>query len=164
MEKKVAIYPGSFDPFTLGHKNIVEQSLRMFDKVVIAIGENSQKRSFLSIAKREELIKLCFSGNTNVEVVSYKGLTADYCRKHQINFIIRGIRNVGDFEFERGIASLNKRLNPELDSIFLMTPIEFSDISSTAVREIINNNGDASMFLPSEIVEPILIAVSERDC
>ncbi|MFI3268049.1 MAG: pantetheine-phosphate adenylyltransferase [Rikenellaceae bacterium] len=149
--KRIALYPGSFDPFTLGHKVIVEQSLRLFDEIVIAIGENSNKRPFLSIEKRIKLIEQCFPCCDNVKVISYKGLTAEYCRKNDINFIVRGVRNTVDFEFERSIAGVNKKLNPNIENVFLMTPVEFSEISSTVVREIVLNGGDPSEFMPKEI-------------
>lgn len=152
MEKKrVTIYPGSFDPFTLGHKLIVEQSLHLFDEVVVAIGENSSKKTFFTTERRIELIKKCFPNDSRVKVVSYKGLTAEYCKVNDINFIIRGVRNTVDFEFERSIAGVNKKLNPNIENIFLMTPIEYSEISSTLVREIIINGGDPSYFMPKEI-------------
>lgn len=150
-EKKIALYPGSFDPFTLGHKVIVEQSLRLFDEIVIAIGANINKKSFLSVEKRIELIEKCFNGNSNVKVISYTGLTAEYCRANNINFIVRGVRNTVDFEFERSIAGVNKKLNPNIENIFLMTPVEYSEISSTVVREILINGGDPSEFMPKEI-------------
>ncbi|MFI3261292.1 MAG: pantetheine-phosphate adenylyltransferase [Rikenellaceae bacterium] len=150
-EKRIALYPGSFDPFTLGHKVIVEESMRLFDEIVIAIGENSNKKSFIPLKKRIELIEKCFIGCSKVKVVSYKGLTAEYCRSNNINFIVRGIRNTVDFEFERSIAGVNKKINPNIETIFLMTPVEYSEISSTIVREIVINGGDPSAFMPKEI-------------
>lgn len=146
--EKIALYPGSFDPFTLGHQMIVEQSMQLFDKVIIAIGENSSKKSYFSLEDRKTIIKNCFKDNSSIEVVSYSGLTADYCRQNDIRFIVRGVRNVVDFEFERSIASINKRLNKSLETVFLMTPVEYSDISSTVVREILINGGDPSELLP----------------
>lgn len=146
-----AVYPGSFDPFTLGHKLIVDKALLLFDKVIIAIGENSQKRSFLEIEQRELLINKVYVGNRRVEVTHYSELTADFCRKRNIKHIVRGIRNVGDFEFERNIAQINQRLYASLETVFLMTPPEFSEISSGIVRDIIYHGGDPMQFMPEEI-------------
>lgn len=150
-KEKVAIYPGSFDPFTLGHKVIVEQSLRLFDKIIIAIGDNIAKKPFISTERRIELIRKCFKDNNRIEIVVYKGLTAEYCRINDINIIIRGVRNTVDFEFERSTANVNQKLNNKLETIFLMTPVEYSEISSTIVREVFINGGNPSMFLPDEI-------------
>ena len=149
--EKIALCPGSFDPFTAGHQIIIDKSLMLFDTVVIAIGVNNKKKSFFSLEKRISLIEKVYAGNPRVEITAYDNLTADYCRQNGIRFIIRGIRNVGDFEFERNVAQINKRLFEPLETIFLMTPPEFSEISSSVVREILEHQGDPTQFMPDRI-------------
>lgn len=148
---KTAIYPGSFDPFTLGHKAIVEKGCAIFDKVVVAIGYNCNKRGMLTPERRKELIERVFDGNDQVEVVIYEGLTTAYCKEHNINIIIRGVRNISDFEMERDVAELNNTLLPSLETIFLMTPPHLGKVSSSAVREILLHGGDPMMLMPEEI-------------
>ena len=149
--KKVAIYPGSFDPFTLGHKSIVENSIGIFDEVIIAIGHNNNKSGYYSVEKRMELINKVFGSNPKVKVTSYEGLTSDYCKANNINYIVRGLRNIRDFEFEREIAQINQTLNDNLETIFLLTPIETSIISSSTIRELLDMGGDPMKFMPEEL-------------
>ncbi len=148
---KIAIYPGSFDPFTLGHKLIVDKGLLIFDKIIVGLGENVNKKTYFSLEKRESIIRKVYEGDPRVEVVHYGNLTADFCRDNGINFIIRGIRNVGDFEFERNVAQINQKLNPVLETVFLMTPAEYSEISSTIIRDILIHGGDPMQFMPKGI-------------
>lgn len=148
---KKAIYPGSFDPFTLGHKAIVEKSLAIFDRVVIAIGYNCNKRGHFSIEHRKALIEKVFDGVDGVEVVIYEGMTAHYCKENNINFIVRGVRNFADFETERDIAELNSLLAPSLETIFLMTPPELGKVSSSAVREFLLHGTDPMALMPEEL-------------
>ena len=148
---RVAIYPGSFDPFTLGHKLIVDKALMLFDKIVVGLGENVNKRTFMPLERRKDIIRKVYAGDERVETVHYDTLTADFCREHGINFIIRGIRNVGDFEFERNVAQINRKLNPDLETIFLMTPPEYSEISSTIVRDILVHGCDPLQFMPEGV-------------
>ena len=148
---KIAVFPGSFSPFTIGHQAIVERGLLIFDKIIIAIGENNEKKHFFSINDRIQWIKNVYLKHPNIKVKSYKGLTVDFCKKEDANFILRGLRNSNDFKFERNIAQTNKQLNNEIETIFLMTPPELSHISSTIIRDIIKNGGDVSQFLPKEI-------------
>lgn len=148
---KIAIYPGSFDPFTLGHKLIVDKGLLIFDKIIVGLGENVNKKTYFSLEKRESIIRKVYEGDPRVEVVHYDNLTADFCRDNGINFIIRGIRNVGDFEFERNVAQINQKLNPVLETVFLMTPAEYSEISSTIIRDILIHGGDPMQFMPKGI-------------
>lgn len=133
---RTAIFPGSFDPFTRGHAVLVEQALRLFDKIVIAIGENVNKTSLLAAEQREKLIRDYYMGNANIEVIRYSSLTGDIARQVGATAIIRGIRNTIDFEYERTMAQTNRRLFPELESVMLFTPAEYSDISSSTVREL----------------------------
>ena len=148
---KIAVFPGSFSPFTIGHQAIVERGLLIFDKIIIAIGENNEKKHFFSINDRIQWIQNIYLKHPNIKVKSYKGLTVDFCKKEDANFILRGLRNSNDFKFERYIAQTNNQLNNEIETIFFMTPPELSHISSTIIRDIIKNGGDVSQFLPKEI-------------
>lgn len=152
---KVAIFPGSFDPFTIGHKDVVTSSLNLFDKVIIAVGYNSSKTGFLPVETRIQIIKdsvadLVANGS-NIEVISYTGLTIDACKKHNAAFIVRGIRTTTDFEMESVIAQANKKMSPDITSVFITASQEYSFISSTVVRDIIINGGDAQGFMAEGI-------------
>ena len=148
---KTAIFPGSFDPFTKGHEDIVRRALKIFDKIIIAIGVNSEKKGFLSEKSRIALIKKTFCNNNNVEVLSYSGLTADFCKQQNINIILRGLRGCVDFEYETTIGEANRTIFPELETIFIITSPQTSYISSTIVRDIYRNGGNISIFLPNNI-------------
>lgn len=148
---KIAVFPGSFSPFTIGHKSIVERGLSIFDEIIIAIGINNEKTHFFSINDRIQWIENVYIKNPKIKVKSYKGLTVDFCKKESANFILRGLRNSNDFKFEKNIAQTNNQLNNEIQTIFLMTPPELSHISSTIIRDIIKNGGDVSKFIPKEI-------------
>jgi pantetheine-phosphate adenylyltransferase len=148
---KTAIFPGSFSPFTLGHKSVVDRSLPLFDKIIIAIGINSEKNEYFSIEERKEWIKKIYANNPKIEVQFYEGLTVDFCEKVKAKFILRGLRDSHDFKYEKNIAQTNKNINSELETIFIITPPEISHISSTIIRDIIKNGGDVSQFLPKEI-------------
>lgn len=149
--KRVALFPGSFDPFTAGHLNILGRALTMFDEVVVAVGVNQDKRSFFSNEKKLEIIRQATAGMENVRVIEYSNLTVDTCRALGIHHIVRGVRNMLDFETERSIADANRRLAPGIETIIIPTAQEFAHISSTAVRDIIKHNGDASAFLPDGV-------------
>jgi len=150
-QAKTALFPGSFDPFTIGHQDIVERALPMFDKIIIAIGYNSEKNGFFSLEDRILWIQKTFEHNPQIEVQSYKGLTVDYCNKIGAQFLLRGLRTAADFEYERAIAQMNKKMYPHIESIFLLTTPEHTPISSTIVRDIIRHGGDASDFLPKGV-------------
>ncbi|MCQ2115855.1 MAG: pantetheine-phosphate adenylyltransferase [Bacteroidales bacterium] len=149
--KRTALFPGSFDPFTAGHLNILKRALTMFDEVVVAVGINQDKRGFFSNEKRIEIIRQATAGMENVRVIEYSNLTIDTCRAMGINHIVRGVRNMIDFETERSIADANRRLAPQIETIIIPTAQEFAHISSTAVRDILKHNGDASLFLPENV-------------
>ncbi|MBQ7490053.1 MAG: pantetheine-phosphate adenylyltransferase [Bacteroidales bacterium] len=149
MEKRIAVFPGSFDPFTIGHENIVRRALKLFDKVIVAIGVNSQKKYMFPIERRLEMIRHCFAGEQRVEAVSYEGLTVEFCKKVNAKFIVRGVRNGNDFLFEQDIANANALLSPDIETIFIATAPELAAISSTIVREICLNGGDYSKFVPA---------------
>ncbi len=134
---KTALFPGSFDPFTRGHEAIVGEALRLFDRVIIAIGENIGKRSLLDIDARERLIRDLYHDQTRVECVTYHTLTGDLAREVGAEVIVRGVRNSADFEYERTMAQTNARLFPELQTVLLFTPPELSDVSSSTVRELL---------------------------
>lgn len=149
--KKTACFPGSFDPFTLGHEAIVRRALSLFDEIVIAVGANALKKSYYSLSTRKKMISLVFANEPRIKVSHYEGLTVDYCKKHGIGYLIRGLRTAADFEFERAIAQSNKVLAPGVESVFLLTVPEHSHINSTIVRDIIRSGGDASVFVPTSI-------------
>lgn len=141
-----ALFPGSFDPFTAGHLNILKRALTMFDEVVIAVGVNQDKRGFFDMDQRTRIIGEAVKGIQGVSVVCYDGLTVDICRQMGIHHIVRGVRNMMDFDNERAIADANRRMAPEIETIIIPTAQEFAHISSSAVRDIIKHKGDTSMF------------------
>lgn len=145
---RTALYAGSFDPFTNGHLDILEQACQIFDKVVVAVAKNSEKKQFLSVEKRLEIIKISTAELKNVEIVSYEGLTVEYAKKNNIYILIRGVRNSADFEYELQISNTNAMLAPQIKTVLLTAKPENSFISSTIVREIYQNGGDISKFVP----------------
>jgi len=148
---KIAVFPGSFSPFTVGHQSVVDRALLLFDKIIIAIGINSEKNEFFSIEERMEWISNVYGNNSKIEIQRYEGLTVDFCKNEGANFILRGLRDSHDFKFEKNIAQMNKELNSTIETIFIITPPEMSHISSSIIRDIIKNGGDVSKFLPKEI-------------
>ena len=148
---KVALFPGSFDPFTRGHENIIDRALPLFDKIIIAIGRNSSKGGFFSLEKRLAMIHYLYKDEPKVVVDHFDGLTVDYCKKVGALYILRGLRTSSDFEYERAIAQTNRKMDPEIESVFLLTTPELTPINSTIVREIIRHGGNYSLFLPEGI-------------
>jgi len=146
-----AIFPGTFDPFTLGHLDILKRSLSLFDQITVGVGRNNQKKTMFSEDERIEFIKNCFKDESRVKVMSYQGLTIDFCKKVGANFIVRGIRNNGDFEFEKAIARTNRKLS-KIETVFLLTSAKTSFISSSIVRELILNNGDYKLLVPDSVI------------
>jgi pantetheine-phosphate adenylyltransferase len=149
--KKIAVFPGSFDPFTIGHEAIVRRALSLFDEIIIAVGANAMKKNFYSLNTRKEMIARVFHSEPKVRVDHYEGLTVDYCIKNNAGFLLRGLRTAADFEFERAIGQVNKAMAPQIESVFLLTEPDHSFINSTIVRDILKNGGDASKFVPSSI-------------
>lgn len=147
---KRALFPGSFDPFTVGHLDIVTRGVKIFDEIVIGIGTNSEKKHMFTLAERRAFIEACFNQESAVRVETYEGLTIDFCKAIEADFILRGVRNNGDFEFEKAIARTNRHLS-KIETVFLLTSAETSYISSSIVREIIRNKGDYSTFIPAQI-------------
>ncbi len=148
---KIALFPGSFDPITKGHQAIIERALPLFDKIVIGIGENSAKKYLFSIEQRINWIKTTFKNNPKITVQSYHGLTINYCKKIGANYLIRGLRNMADYNYESTIAQMNFEMDKTIETIFLQTSPSLSAINSTIVRDIIMNKGNASKFVPSPI-------------
>jgi pantetheine-phosphate adenylyltransferase len=144
---KRAVFPGSFDPLTLGHQDIVERGATIFDEIIVGIGYNAEKSHMFSIEQRKEFIVQCFQDNPKVKVMDYQGLTIDFCKSVGANYLLRGVRNNGDFEFEKAIARTNRELS-NIETVFLLTSIQTSFISSSIVREIIRNKGDYKRFVP----------------
>ena len=149
---KIAVFPGSFDPITLGHYDIIERAVPLFDKLIIAIGQNSDKKYMFPLVKRIEFIKKSVAHFKNVEVDFYEGLTIDYCLKNDAKFILRGLRNPADFEFEKAITHTNRTLaRKKIETVFLLTSSGKSFISSSIVREIIRHNGDYTLLVPDAV-------------
>ncbi|HHZ65991.1 MAG TPA: pantetheine-phosphate adenylyltransferase [Flavobacteriales bacterium] len=149
--KTIAVFPGSFDPITKGHESIVRRALPLFDEVIVAIGINASKKYLYSLDQREQWIGKVFEGEDKVKVEKYEGLTMDFCKEKQAQYVLRGLRSSADFEFERSIAQMNKALAPDIDTVFMLSKPELSAINSTIVRDIIRNGGDASQFVPDSI-------------
>ena len=149
--KKIAVFPGSFDPFTIGHEGIIRRAINLLDEIIIAVGTNALKKNFYSLETRKEMIKKVFKDEPRVRVAHYEGLTVDYCKKNGAGYLLRGLRTAADFEFERAIGQVNKSLAPGIESVFLLTVPEHSIINSTIVRDIIRSGGDASKFVPALI-------------
>lgn len=149
---KKAVFPGSFDPITLGHFDIINRALPLFDEIVVAIGINADKNYMFSLEERMNFIKKTFRGEPKITVTTYKGLTVDYCKTIDADFILRGLRNPADFEFEKAIAIANRKLSG-IETVFLLTSAETSYISSSIVRDIMRNNGDASILVPNSVLE-----------
>lgn len=150
---KIALFPGSFDPVTKAHVDILRRSIPLFDKIVIGIGLNSTKPAFLNIETRKRMLKAVFANEPKVEVDIYEGLTVEFCKKINASYMIRGIRTVSDFEYEKAIAQMNHALVPEIESIFIVSKPGYSSISSTIVRDILRNKGDVRQFIPKEAFE-----------
>lgn len=148
---RIAVFPGSFDPITLGHQDVVLRALPLFDRIIIGIGHNSLKRGLFSIDRRKEMIAQTFSAHPAVSVEAYEGLTADLCKRVGATHILRGLRNHMDLEYERSIADAHLKLVPGLETVFLISSPQFMAINATIVRDILNHGGDASAFVPQGI-------------
>ncbi|WP_205510907.1 pantetheine-phosphate adenylyltransferase [Longitalea arenae] len=149
--QRIALFPGTFDPITIGHLDIIHRALPLFDKLVIGIGRNVNKTAMFSEEQRMKWIKEIFGDNPNVSVVVYEGLTVECCRKVGANFILRGIRYVNDFEYEKAIADMNRSLDKDIETVFLTCLPQFTSVASTLVRDVIRNGGDARQFLPDAV-------------
>jgi pantetheine-phosphate adenylyltransferase len=147
---KKAVFPGSFDPITIGHVDIVKRGIKVFDEIIIAVGDNTDKKYMFPKEKRVEFVKQTFNHYDNIKIESYDGLTVDFCKKNNIEFMIRGLRNPADLEFEKSIALTNREMT-DIETIFFLTSPENSFISSSIVRDLIRNNGDYRLFIPKGI-------------
>ena len=147
----IAVFPGSFDPITKGHESIVQRALPLFDTIIVAIGANSTKTSMFPLEERKQWIEQTFAANPKIKIVDYSSLTVELCKKHNANYILRGLRSVTDFEYESNIAKMNRAMEPGIETVFMLSLPEFSGIHSTIIREIIKHNGDVSQFTPSAI-------------
>jgi pantetheine-phosphate adenylyltransferase len=151
MSSRICLFPGSFDPITNGHVDIIRRSVPLFDKLVIGVGINSGKQPMFSAEQRVDWIRATFQDDARIEVAAYEGLTVDFCRKLNANYILRGVRYVSDFEYEKAIADMNRMLEPSVETIFLPCTPEFATISSTLVRDVIRNHGDVARFIPQAV-------------
>lgn len=149
--ERICLFPGTFDPITKGHVDVIERSIPLFDKMIIAIGVNANKTPMFPVEQRKEWIREIFKQYANVEVTDYTGLTINYCKDVGANYMMRGIRYIADFEYEKAIADMNRALAPEIETMFLTCAPEYSTVSSTIVRDVIRNGGDVSAFVPEEV-------------
>lgn len=153
--KKIAVFPGSFDPITRGHENIILRACGLFDEIIIAIGVNAEKKAFFPVEKRIEWLKKVFAGRPQVRVEQYSGLTVDFCRQSNAKYILRGLRTSADFEFERSIGQINKSLYPEVETVFLLSRTEFTPLNSSIVRDILRNGGNVEAYVPALIASEV---------
>lgn len=151
MTQRTCLFPGTFDPITKGHVDVIRRSISLFDKMVIGVGKNTNKQPMFDAALRVHWIREIFKEEPRVEVAAYEGLTINFCREINAQYILRGIRYVSDFEYEKAIADMNRMLMPEVETIFLTCTPEFSTISSTLVRDVIRNGGNVGLFVPQEV-------------
>lgn len=149
--KRIALFPGSFDPITLGHHNIITRALPLFDEIIVAVGQNATKNYMFSLPQRIKWIEETFANNPKVTVESYSGLTVDFAKKVGANFLLRGVRNPADFEFEKAVAQANREMVPELDTVFLLTSAQYAFISSSIVRDVLRNGGNYKLFVPHQV-------------
>lgn len=148
---KVAVFPGSFDPITKGHENVIKRAIPLFDKIVVAIGENSDKKSYFDLRDRIQWIEEVFSDSPTVIVKTYSGLTVEFCKQMEARYLLRGLRTSADFEFERSIGQINKRLYPDIETVFMLALPEFTPITSSIVRDVHRHKGIILEFIPTSI-------------
>lgn len=153
--QRIALFPGTFDPITIGHLDIINRSLNLFDKLIIGIGRNMNKAPMFSEEQRQLWIEEIYKDNPKVDVVVYEGLTIECCRKVNANYILRGIRYVNDFEYEKAIADMNRSLDASIETVFLTCLPQYTSVASTLVRDVICNGGDARPFLPEPVVRSL---------
>ena len=156
--ERICLFPGTFDPVTLGHTDVIDRAVDLFDQLVIGIGVNANKAPMFTMAQRVKWIKAIYAHEPKISVQAYEGLTVEFCKKVNAHFILRGIRYVSDFEYEKAIADMNRMLDPAIETIFLTCSPKFSTIASTLVRDVIRNGGNASQFLP----EPVIADLSPK--
>jgi len=150
--QRIAVFPGSFDPITRGHESIIRRALPFFDRIIVAIGENGEKKPFFPLDTRLTWLNLIFRNDPAIKISTYHGLTVDFCLRENANFILRGLRTSADFEFERGIGQMNRKMYPGIETIFFLCDPEYAALSSSIVRDIIRHGGDARQFVPEGVV------------
>jgi pantetheine-phosphate adenylyltransferase len=155
--KRTALFPGSFDPITRGHENVIQRAIPLFDHIIIGIGDNSEKRSMFSIAARKEFIEETFRDYSTVTVEVYSGLTVEFCRKVGATYILRGLRTSADFEFERSIGQINKKLHSSIETLFMLSLPEYTALNASIVRDIIRHGGDPGPFVPESLKGKIVL-------
>lgn len=148
---KIAVFPGSFDPFTIGHEDIVLKSLNLYDKVIVAIGENLNKHCLFSLQQRLDMVSRCFAQQPRVQVMSYNGLTVDFCHRVGAHYLVRGLRNALDFQYEADIASANRMVSPDVETVFFLCAPNHQAVSSSLVRELLHHGHDVKPLLPPAI-------------
>jgi len=151
MKKKIGLFPGSFDPITKGHVSIIKRALPLFDEIIVGIGVNTEQKYFFPLEQRLNWLNEIFKSYDNIKIAHYTGLTVDFCKQQNANFLIRGLRNEQDFQYELRIAQVNRELNSNIETIFISTSPELSAINSTIIRDIIKHGGDVQAFVPEEI-------------
>lgn len=149
--EKIAVFPGSFDPFTIGHESVLRRALPIFDKVIVMLGVNNAKKGLFSIESRKKMILDLFDDEPKVSVDEFDGLTVDFCKKVNATHLLRGLRTSADFEYERAIAQVNKKMYNNIETVFLLTMPEHTPVNSSIVRDILKHNGDVSMFMPTKL-------------
>jgi pantetheine-phosphate adenylyltransferase len=150
--KRIALFPGTFDPITIGHLNLIERAMHLFDEIVIGIGNNTNKSTLFTLEQREGWINEIFRNQPKIKVQAYEGLTVNFCEDINAHYILRGLRNMSDFDYEKNIAQMNKLVKPTIETIFLMCDPAYTPISSSVVRDLIRNGGDAAAYVPKEVV------------
>lgn len=158
----IAVFPGSFDPITVGHVDLVKRAIPIFDKVIVAVGVNTQKSTLFTLQQRLDWLQKVFCNEPKVEVSHFTGLTVNFCKEQKARFLLRGLRNASDFDYEKTISQLNRIIGDQLETIFLISSPEFSYISSTIVREIIKGEGNVEKFIPSVIAQDMIVAFNRK--
>ncbi len=153
--EKIAVFPGSFDPITCGHESVIRRAAPIFDKVIVAIGQNTLKNYFFSLEQRIEMISATFADNPRIDVMHYDGLTVDFCKQLGASYILRGLRTSADFEFERSIGQINKQMYPDVETVFMLTQPEHTPLNSGVVRDVLKHGGDVSRFVPKPVFDYI---------
>ena len=149
----IAVFPGSFDPITLGHASVIRRALPLFEKIIVAIGINAEKKHMFSVEQRKRWLEEVFRDEPRVEVDVYEGLTTVFCKEKGANYILRGLRTAADFEFERGIGQINRKLGPGIETVFLLTEVQYTPITSSIVRDVLRNGGDISGLVPDIVIK-----------
>jgi len=152
--KRIAVFPGSFDPITKGHESVILRSLGLFDTIIVAVGKNAEKKYMFPLEQRIQWIKDVFKNYPAIQVDSYEGLTVEYCKSINAGFILRGLRNAADFEFESSISQMNRKMFPSIETVFMVTLPEYSALSSSIIRDIYRNRGDITPFIPHNVQLP----------